>query len=170
VVGAECAIGSIRPDDRHIGYAVANLKGAHAIAELIDLPDDVVAEHERRLKMHRLWIEMPPDHDIGVHHAGREHADPYLAAAGRRQGSVDNLQLVGTAEAPDLNNPVARLRHRRIPCTHDPAHEQENFRVRFADRHLTGRWYGLSIAWKTGHVIEEDQCVNTAFLMRGFAI
>jgi hypothetical protein len=32
-----------------------------------------------------------------------------LAPAGRRQGSFDHLEPVGTAEAPDLNDPVARL-------------------------------------------------------------
>src|SRR5207248_11268557 len=31
--------------------------------------------------------------------------------ASRRQVSVDYLQLIGIAEAPDLNNPVARLPH-----------------------------------------------------------
>ena len=36
--------------------------------------------------------------------------------AGLRQRSVDHLQLIGTAEAPNLNNPIARLDHGRIPC------------------------------------------------------
>jgi hypothetical protein len=58
-----------------------------------------------------LRVEVTPDQHIGVLHARSEHADPHLAAAGRRQGSIDHLQLVGTAEAPDLNNPVARLSH-----------------------------------------------------------
>lgn len=38
-----------------------------------------------------------------------EHAHSHLAPPGRRPGSVDHLQPVGTAEAPDLDNPVARL-------------------------------------------------------------
>jgi hypothetical protein len=36
----------------------ANLKAAHAIADLIDLPDDVVAHHERRPETHRLRVEV----------------------------------------------------------------------------------------------------------------
>jgi hypothetical protein len=36
------AIGSVRSDHRQIGHAVANLKAAHAIAELIDFPDDII--------------------------------------------------------------------------------------------------------------------------------
>jgi hypothetical protein len=43
-----------------------------------------------------------------------KHADSHLAPAGRRQGSVDDLEPVGIAEAPYLNNPVARLIHRQI--------------------------------------------------------
>ena len=44
-----------------------------------------------------------------------EDAHSHLAPLRSRQGSVDHLQPVGTAEAPDLNNPVARLSHGRIP-------------------------------------------------------
>jgi hypothetical protein len=84
VVGPERAIGGIRREDRHIGHAVAKLKAPHAIAELIDFTDDVIAQHERWLAVYRLRVEVAPDHDIGVHHARGEHADPYLAAAGRR--------------------------------------------------------------------------------------
>jgi hypothetical protein len=65
------------------------LKAAHAVAELINLPDDVKAQHEERLEAHRLGVEAAPD-------------------------QVNHLQLVGTAEAPDLNNPIARLIHGRF--------------------------------------------------------
>src|SRR5215831_16753834 len=47
-LGAECTVGGVRPDDRHIGHVVAKLKAAHAIAELIDFSDDVIAHDERR--------------------------------------------------------------------------------------------------------------------------
>jgi hypothetical protein len=54
---------------------------------------------------------MTADHDVGVLHARGEHADSHLAPSGNWQGSVDDCELLGTAEAPDLNNPVARLAH-----------------------------------------------------------
>jgi hypothetical protein len=49
---------------------------------------------------------------------GLSESYPHLAAAGRRQGSIDHLQLVGIAEAPDVNNPVARLPHDELLATH----------------------------------------------------
>ena len=116
VVSPERAIGGVGPDHRHIGHAIANLKAAHAIAELIDFPDDIIAQHERRPVEHRLRVEVAPDHHIRVLHPRGEHADPHFAPAGRRQGRGDHLQLLGTAEAPDLDNPVARLCHEQIPC------------------------------------------------------
>jgi hypothetical protein len=42
----EAAVGGARPTT--VGHAVANLKAAHAIAELIDFPDDIMTQHERR--------------------------------------------------------------------------------------------------------------------------
>src|SRR6266853_6200145 len=78
-VSPERAIGGVRPDHRHIGHAVANLKAAHAIAELIDFPNDVIADHERRPAVHSLRIEVAPDQHVGVLHARGEHADPRLA-------------------------------------------------------------------------------------------
>ena len=81
IFGAERAIGGVRADHRHIGHAVAELKAAHAIAELIDFPDDIIAHHERRPAEHRLRVEVAPDHDVGVLDAGGEHADPHLAPA-----------------------------------------------------------------------------------------
>src|SRR5215469_8587905 len=36
---------AVRPEYRHVGHAVAKLKAAYAIAELIDFTDDVVAQH-----------------------------------------------------------------------------------------------------------------------------
>jgi hypothetical protein len=47
-VGPKRAVGGVRPDHRQIGHAVANLNAAHAIAELIDFPDDIISQHERR--------------------------------------------------------------------------------------------------------------------------
>jgi hypothetical protein len=92
------------------------LKSAHAIAELIDFTDHVIAQHERRLAVQRLRVEVTPDHDIGVHDARGKYADPHLAPARYRLRSIDHLQPIGTTEAPDLNNSVARLPHRRFPC------------------------------------------------------
>jgi hypothetical protein len=106
------AVGRVRADHGQIGDAVANLKAAHAIAELIDFPDDIISQHERRPAGRGLRVEAAPDQR--VLHARGEDADPHLAPAGRRQWSVDHLEPVGTAEAPDLKNPVARLSHGRV--------------------------------------------------------
>ena len=61
---------------------------------------------------------MSPDRDVGVLETRGEHADPHLAAAGRRQRSVNHLQAIVTAELPDLNNPVARLFHGQSRRSH----------------------------------------------------
>ncbi len=114
-VSSESAIGGVRPKYRQIGHAVAKLKAAHAIPELIDFPDDIIAQHKRRPAAHRLRVEAAPDHHVGVLQTRGEHVHSHLAPLRSRQGSVDHLQPVGTAEAPDLNNPVARLSHGRIP-------------------------------------------------------
>jgi len=63
---------------------------------LIDFPDDVVANHERRPPVHGLRVEVAPDQNVGVLQTRGEPADPDLAAAGRRRGSVDHLQPIGT--------------------------------------------------------------------------
>ncbi len=109
VVGAQRAVGGVRAEHRHVGHAVADPKAFHAIADLIDLPDDVVSHDERRPSEPGLRVEVAPDQHVGVLDARGEHADAHFAPAGRRQGSIDDLQLVGTAEGPDLNDPVARL-------------------------------------------------------------
>jgi hypothetical protein len=109
MVGSQRTIGGVRPDHGHIGHALAEREAAHAIPELIDFPDDVIAHYERRPKQHRLRVQMSPDRDVGVLEGRGEHSDTHFAPTGYRQGSVDYLQLIGTAEAPDLNNPVARL-------------------------------------------------------------
>jgi len=115
-VSPERAIGGVRPDHRHIGHAVAELKAAHAVTELIDFPDNVIAHHEGQPATHRLRIEVAPDQDVGVLQTRCEHADPHLTAAGRGQRSVDHLQPIGTAELPDLKNPIVRLFHARSPA------------------------------------------------------
>jgi len=111
ILGPERAIGGVRADDCHVGYAVARLEPSHTFAQLIDLADDIIAQHERRLQSYRLEIEMTPDHDIGVHDARGEHAHPHLARSGRWHGGLDHLESIGTAEAPDLNNAVVRIGH-----------------------------------------------------------
>jgi hypothetical protein len=94
------------------------LKAAHITADLIDFPDDVIAHHEWRPACGSLRVEVAPDQHIRVLHARREHADPHLAYAGRWQGSVDHLQPVGPAEAPELNNSVAGLAHIKVVSRH----------------------------------------------------
>jgi hypothetical protein len=61
VVGPERAIAGVRPQDSHIGHSVAELKVAHAITELIDFPDDIIAQHERRPSRRGLRVEVAPD-------------------------------------------------------------------------------------------------------------
>ena len=102
-VSPERAISGVRPYHRQIGHAVPNLKAAHAIAELIDFPDNIISQHERRPVGRSLRVEMATDQYIGVLHARGEHANPHLAPAGRRQRSVDHLEPVGTAEASAIS-------------------------------------------------------------------
>jgi hypothetical protein len=111
VGGPECPIRGIRPDHRHVGHAVANLEALDALADLIDLPDDVLPHHERRLESQRLGVEMASDQHLSVVQARSEHADSNLGEAGSRRGGVDDFQPVGPAEACELNNPVALLSH-----------------------------------------------------------
>src|SRR6516162_10268555 len=59
-VSPKRAIGGIRTDHCHIGYAVAKLKAADTIAELINFPDEIIAHHERQPAAHRLRIEVAP--------------------------------------------------------------------------------------------------------------
>jgi hypothetical protein len=69
VIGPKRAIGGVRPEYRHIGHVVAKLKAAYAITELIDFPEDIIAEHERRPAAHCLRVEVAPHHHIAVLHA-----------------------------------------------------------------------------------------------------
>jgi hypothetical protein len=50
---------------------------------------------------------MTPDRHVGVLHARSERADPHLAPAGRRKGSVHDFEVVGTAEASHLYDSVS---------------------------------------------------------------
>ena len=95
MIGSERSIGGIRSDHRHVGDSVANLEVVHAISDLIDFPDDVASHHERRSVARRLWVEMAPHQHVGVMQARGKHADPHLAAAGRRHHCVDHFQPVG---------------------------------------------------------------------------
>jgi len=67
-VSPERAICGVRPDHRQIGHAVPNLKAAHAIAELIDFPDDIISQHERRPAGRSLRVEVATDQYVGVLH------------------------------------------------------------------------------------------------------
>jgi hypothetical protein len=91
VVRTEGTVIGVRPDHRHVSHAVANLKVAHAIAELIDFPDDIVAHYERWPEAHRLGVQMAPNQHLGVIEARGEHSHPHLPPAGSRWGSVDHL-------------------------------------------------------------------------------
>ena len=79
-------------DHRRVGDAVAKLEVAHAITELVDFPDHVIAQHERRPAVHSLRVEVSPYQHVSVVQARGKHADPHLAPTGRRQGCVDHLQ------------------------------------------------------------------------------
>src|SRR6516164_11689752 len=108
------AIGGVRSEHRHVRHALAELKSHHALAELIDFADDVVAHHEGRAARCSLRIEMTPDQRVGVLKAGGEHANPHLARTRARQGSIDQLQALRAAEATELNDAVAWLAHMPI--------------------------------------------------------
>jgi hypothetical protein len=65
-VSPERPIGGIRSDHRHIGHSVADLEVAHAIGELVDFPDHVIANHERWSAERRLRVQVAPDQHISV--------------------------------------------------------------------------------------------------------
>ena len=134
ISGAERAIVSIRAEYGHIRHSIAKLKSAYAVTKLIDFADDTIAQRERRPAAHRLWVEVASDNHVRVLQARGEHAHPHLAARGHRQRNLDDLQPIGTAEALDLNNPVVRFAHTRIPAL------------------LAGTWRG-----NERDVIEQDQ-------------
>jgi len=100
LLGPERAIRGVRPNDRHVGNPFTQLKAAHAIAELVNLSDEVVTHYERWAPQAGLRIEMLPYQGVGVLHAGGEHADPHLASAGQRHRNIDHFELVRTPEAP----------------------------------------------------------------------
>jgi hypothetical protein len=60
------AIGGIRSEHRHVSHAVAKLKSAHAIAELIDFPDDIVAHYKGWAAGGSLRVEMATDQRVGI--------------------------------------------------------------------------------------------------------
>jgi hypothetical protein len=107
LLGPERAIGRVRADHRHIGNAIANLKSADAMAELIDFSDKVITHYEWWPAGRSLRVEVTPDQRVGVLQPRSEYADPHLALAGFRQWSVDHFEAVGIAELPDLNDPIA---------------------------------------------------------------
>ena len=57
------------PDHRQIRHAVANLKAAYAIADLINFPDDIISQHERRPAVRSLRVQVLPDQHVSVLHA-----------------------------------------------------------------------------------------------------
>jgi len=121
IVSPKRAIGGIRPEHRHVGHLIAKLKAAYAITQLIDLSDDIIAQHERWPLAHRLRVEVAADRNVCILQARGEHADSYLSPACRWHWSVDDLQPLRPAEAAHLNNPITRLAHARTP-------RQENLR------------------------------------------
>ena len=91
---------------------------------------------------------MPPDQRVGVLKARGEYADPHFAGTAVGIGDVDHLQLLGTAEAPELNNAVARFDHTRKSCI---SYSKER-----TSRFAAGRRQSI-YAWKLGPVIDADQ-------------
>jgi hypothetical protein len=108
------AIDGVRSEHRHVRHALAELKSRDALAELIDFADDVVAHHKGWAARSSLRVEMTPDQRVGVLKAAGEHADPHLARTCARQGSIDQLQTLRTAEAAELNDAVAWFAHMPI--------------------------------------------------------
>jgi hypothetical protein len=84
VARLERAIGSIRSEHRHVGHTVAKLKSAHAVAELIDFPNHIVAHYKRWTAGRRLRVEMASDQRVGVFKTRGDHPDPHLARTSRR--------------------------------------------------------------------------------------
>ena len=58
--------------------------------------------------------ELAPDQHIRVLQTRGGHADSHLARTAVGRGSIDNLKPVGTTEAPDRDNPVARFSQGQI--------------------------------------------------------
>jgi hypothetical protein len=110
LLGPERAIGRVRSEHGHVSHSIAQPKAAHAITQLIDFPDHIIADHEWRQASHRLGVEMAPDDDVGVLQACGKHAHAHLTPAGRRHWSINYLQLFGTTKASELYNPVSRFR------------------------------------------------------------
>jgi hypothetical protein len=75
----------------------------------LDATAATAMDHKRRPLGRSLWIKVAPDQYVGVVQTRRKYADPHFTLPGDRQGSVDYLQPVRTAEAFDLNNTIARL-------------------------------------------------------------
>jgi hypothetical protein len=107
VLGLERAIDRVRADHSHIGNAIANLKSADAIAELIDFSDKVITHYEWWPAGRSLRVEVTPDQRVGVLQARREDTDSHLALARFRQWNVDHVEAVDITKPPDLNDPVA---------------------------------------------------------------
>jgi len=161
VASPQRAIGSVRSEHRQIGHSFAEPKVAHAVTELIDFSDDIITHHKWWPAAHRLCVEVAPDHNIGVLQARGEHADPNLAPPSGRQGSLDHLQLLGTAIAPDFNNAVARLSQSSILLR--VTYRRQNAPLLYSvSRHAVSSAIVslFFIAWNGGGVIEEDQCAS----------
>ena len=97
-----------------VGIAAEPRQRKHAIAfaetgdrppDAVDVPDDFVADHHRRLG--RVRVESEPGQDVREVHARRTHPDSDLAFAGRRIGARPHLE--------DIRRTVSRddgLKHR----------------------------------------------------------
>jgi len=157
VAGTQRPVAGIRADHGHIGHTLAKLKSTHAIAKLIDFPDDIIAKNERRSQSRGLRIDVTADRHVCVFHTRGEHADSYLASAGHRQWRVNNLDHVGIAETPDLNNPIARLAHgSALTCGAAISTETEMpslRRIKFTAKKCDVRyWPKADIGYCTAHV------------------
>lgn len=85
---------------------------------------------------------MAPDQHLSVVEARREYTNPHLAQSGGRQGSVDDLQRLGITEAPDLNNSIAGLNHKRSPCVLVVQSKDRQSSAHFADLSPRRQEYG----------------------------
>ena len=113
ITGAERAVGHVRSDYREIGHAFAEPKTTHAVAKLVDFSNDVVAHNERWPARRGLRVGVAPNGHVSVLHARGENANPHLASRGCSWRSVDDLQFIGIAIAPEPNDAVTQHFHGR---------------------------------------------------------
>jgi len=98
VLGAKRTELGVRSGDGEVSDAIADREVSHARTDLIDLADDVVAEHQRK-HVADPGIAMPADDGIGELYRRRQHANAHLARTGLGHGCLGDLDLFGPSES-----------------------------------------------------------------------